>query len=715
MFNTILIANRGEIACRIARTCARLGIRSIAVYSDADADARHTHEADEAIRIGPADAAASYLDADAIIAAAKAIGADAIHPGYGFLSERPVLAELCAHTGIAWIGPRPEAIKAMGSKIAAKRIAQAAAVPSVPGYHGDDQSIERLQQEAERIGFPLLIKASAGGGGKGMRRVDTHVDFSTRLAEAKHEAQRAFGDADVLLERLIRRPRHLEVQLAGDHHGRLVHLFERECSVQRNYQKLIEEAPAARLTGGIREKLYTRALAIGRAIGYDSLGTIEFVLEEGTDEPYFLEMNTRLQVEHTVTEAITGLDLVEWQIRVAAGEALPIAQEAITQRGWAIEARVNCENPAAGYRPELGTITRYVEPVAPGLRVDSGVQIGMTIPPNYDSLIAKVIAWGGTRGLAIDRLAAGLADYEIDGVGTNQLFLRDILLHDNFRNGSLTTRFIDEAFPDGWRPHPAIAEDVRIAAAFALLAQERAAQSSAASAFSPWSADSAFRTMRAAGRHGGAQFVLESDNAEACDVELQPESTYWRVQVGDAAIDVSARWDEPDSLAIARLGDAPRTYRITRGPEGTTVAHRGVVERFRALSRLEAMARMAVEGVAIVSDIKASMPGLVTAIEVEAGATVDCRRRHRRPGGDEARVHAAGQGSGPCADRPLQGGRHGRDRRPAGGNGARRDGSATGRVMKWLDSTSRNSRRDRCSSTPGRGRLPRWTTCCSRC
>jgi 3-methylcrotonyl-CoA carboxylase alpha subunit len=246
-----------------------------------------------------------------------------------------------------------------------------------------------------------------------------------------------------------------------------VHLFERECSVQRNYQKLIEEAPAARLTEGIREKLYTRALAIGRAIGYDSLGTIEFVLEEGTAEPYFLEMNTRLQVEHTVTEAITGLDLVEWQLRIAAGEVLPLAQEAITQRGWAIEARVNCENPAAGYRPELGTITCYVEPVASGLRVDSGVQMGMTIPPNYDSLMAKVIAWSGTRGLAIDRLAAGLADYEIDGVGTNQLFLRDILLHDNFRNGSLTTRFIAEAFPDGWRPHPAVAEDARIAAAFA--------------------------------------------------------------------------------------------------------------------------------------------------------------------------------------------------------------------------------------------------------
>ena len=604
------------------RTCARLGIRSIAVYSDADADARHVREADDAIRIGPADAAASYLDADAIVAAAKATGADAIHPGYGFLSERPVLADLCTHAGIAWIGPRVEAIEEMGSKIAAKRIAQAAAVPSVPGYHGDDQSVERLRQEAERIGFPVLIKASAGGGGKGMRRVDSPGAFGTQLEQAKHEAQRAFGNADVLLERLILRPRHLEVQLAGDHHGGLVHLFERECSVQRNYQKLIEEAPAARLTGSIREKLYERALAIGRAIGYDSLGTIEFVLEEGTDEPYFLEMNTRLQVEHTVTEAITGLDLVEWQIRIAAGEAMPLAQDAITQRGWAIEARVNCENPAAGYRPELGTIARYVEPVAPGLRVDSGVQTGMTIPPNYDSLLAKVIAWGGTRDLAIDRLAGALADYDIDGVGTNQLFLRDILLHDKFRSGSLTTRFIDEAFPDGWQANAVIRDDARAAAAFVLLAQGRRSQFGTTPAFSPWSADSAFRTMRAAGRHGGAQFVLETDHAEPCVVELQPEPGAWRVQVDDRAIHLSARWNELDSLEIARIGDPPHAYRVAIGPEGVAVAYRGVVQHFRVSSRLEAMARVAAEGASIVADIRASMPGLVTAIAVDAGATV---------------------------------------------------------------------------------------------
>ena len=622
MFNAILIANRGEIACRIERTCARLGIRSIAVYSDADAGARHVREADCAVRIGPADAASSYLDAKAIIAAAKATGAEAIHPGYGFLSERPVIAEFCARSGLAWIGPRREAITQMGSKIAAKRIAEAAGVPSVPGYHGDVQSKKRLQEEADRIGFPLLIKASAGGGGKGMRRVDEPGEFLVRLEQAKHEAQRAFGNADVLLERLIRRPRHLEVQLAGDRHGGLVHLFERECSVQRHYQKLIEEAPAARLPATVRAKLYARALAIGRAIAYDSLGTIEFVLDEGTEEPYFLEMNTRLQVEHTVTEAITGLDLVEWQIRIAAGEKLPLVQEAITQRGWAVEARVNCENPAAGYRPELGTINRCIEPTAPGLRIDSGIRAGMTIPPNYDSLIAKVIAWGGTRDLAIERLAAGLADYEIDGVGTNQLFLRDILLHPNFRNGSLTTRFIEEAFPHGWHPDPVLENDARAAAAFAVLAQGRAAQSATHSAVSPWAAESGFRTMRAAGRDGGAQFVLESDDADPCTVELRPQGDHWRVQSGDAVTDVAAHWHSPQSLEITRSGEPSRIYQIDNRAQGIVVAYRGIVQRFWALSRLAAMARVASAGDASASDVRASMPGLVTAVEVEVGATV---------------------------------------------------------------------------------------------
>ena len=447
MFESLLIANRGEIARRIIRTARRLGLRTIAVYSDADAGARHVREADAAVRIGPADAARSYLDAEAIVQAAIASGASAIHPGYGFLSESTQLVRRCMEHGIAWVGPRADVIERMGSKIESKRIATAADVPCVPGYHGESQEPKRLLEEARAIGVPLLIKASAGGGGKGMRRVDNLADFAAQLEIAKRESMRAFGDDRVLIEKLIERPRHLEVQLAGDKHGHLVHLFERECSIQRNYQKLIEEAPAPCLSALVRERLFDAALKLGREIGYDSLGTVEFVLAEGADKPYFLEMNTRLQVEHPVTEQVTGLDLVEWQIRIAAGEELPLAQADIGVTGWAVEARVNCEDPAHGHRPEFGTVGHYAEPALPGLRVESGIAAGSVVSPHYDSMVAKLIGYGATRTQAIDRLRDGLAAFDAAGIGTNQALLRAIVDHPLFRSGRLTTGFLSRPYP----------------------------------------------------------------------------------------------------------------------------------------------------------------------------------------------------------------------------------------------------------------------------
>ena len=361
---SVLIANRGEIALRVMRTCRRLGIRTIAVYSDADADAVHARAADEAIRIGPAPARASYLDMDAVLAAAKRSGADALHPGYGFLSENGSFVRRCEEAGLIFVGPSVASVEKMGSKIESKRIAEAAGVPVVPGYHGGAQDLHSLAQAAERIGFPVLIKASAGGGGRGMRRVDHAKEFEAGLAGAKAEALAAFGDDAVLLEKFILNPRHLEVQLAGDRAGGLVHLFERDCSVQRNNQKVLEEAPAPNLPDAVRSKLYDAALSLGRAIGYDSVGTIEFIMDQGSGSPYFLEMNTRLQVEHPVTELITGLDLVELMIRVAAGEKLPFQQKDVKLDGWAMEARVYAEDPFRNFLPSTGRLVKYREPEA---------------------------------------------------------------------------------------------------------------------------------------------------------------------------------------------------------------------------------------------------------------------------------------------------------------------------------------------------------------
>ena len=490
---SVLVANRGEIAVRVMQTCKQLGIRTIAVYSDADAHAVHVQAADEAIRIGPAPARASYLDIAAILGAARQAGADAIHPGYGFLSENATFARRCEEAGLIFVGPSANAVEKMGSKIESKRIAEAAGVPVVPGYHGAAQDPATLAREAERIGFPVLIKASAGGGGRGMRRVDRTEDFEEALAGAKAEALAAFGDDAVLLEKFILNPRHLEVQLAGDRVGGLVHLFERDCSVQRNNQKVLEEAPAPNLPNEVRHKLYEAALKLGRAIGYDSAGTIEFIMEQGDTSPYFLEMNTRLQVEHPVTEAITGIDLVEWQLLAAAGEPLPLSQDRIVQRGHAIEARITAERADRGFQPVTGTLTA-VEPPR-GLRFDSGVATGSTIGLYYDSLLAKLVAYGGDRTEALARLSEGLEALTLLGLPTTQAFLRDAIRHPLFADGRATTRFIETAFPGGWQPQPDALRRLRAAAAVQWAAPETADRGSAWT--SPWSRRSAVRITTA--------------------------------------------------------------------------------------------------------------------------------------------------------------------------------------------------------------------------
>ncbi len=442
----ILIANRGEIACRIIRTARRMGIATVAVHSEADAMAPHVRMADEAIAIGPAPATESYLRMDRILQAAKDSGADAIHPGYGFLSENAAFAEAVRAAGLVFIGPSDQAIRVMGLKDSAKTRMKAAGVPVTPGYMGEDQSLVRLERMAELIGYPLLIKAVAGGGGKGMRPVENRAGFTEALLAAKREAQAAFGNDGVMLERLIRRPRHVEVQIFADSHGNILHLFERDCSLQRRHQKVIEEAPAPGLSDELRHILGVAAVTAGHAIGYENAGTVEFILdmddcdESGDPKFYFMEMNTRLQVEHPVTEMITGLDLVEWQIRVARGEMLPLMQDAIECRGHAVEARLYAENPDRGFLPSTGTIAKLGFPE--GVRIDTGVEAGSEVTVHYDPMIAKIIAHAPTRAEALTRLVDALDRVELEGPASNRGFLARLAAHPDFRAGAIDTGFI---------------------------------------------------------------------------------------------------------------------------------------------------------------------------------------------------------------------------------------------------------------------------------
>ncbi len=446
MITSLLIANRGEIACRIIRTARQMGIRTVAVYSDADAQALHVRSADEAVHIGPSPARESYLVGEKIIAAAKQTGAEAIHPGYGFLSENAEFAQSVIDAGLIWVGPSPASITAMGLKDAAKTLMAAAGVPVTPGYLGENQSPGVLADEAGKIGYPVLIKAVAGGGGKGMRLVEAPADFADSLASCQREATASFGNAHVLIEKYIQRPRHIEVQVFGDTHGNVVHLFERDCSLQRRHQKVIEEAPAPGMDAATREELCCAAIRAAKAVDYVGAGTIEFIADasEGlrADRIWFMEMNTRLQVEHPVTEEITGVDLVEWQLRVASGEALPLKQEELSINGWAMEARLYAEDPAKGFLPSVGPLDIFQLGEADGGRIDTGVHEGGEVSPFYDPMIAKLIARGETRDAARETLSAMLNDTAIWPVRTNAAFLIAALAHPDYAAGEVDTGLI---------------------------------------------------------------------------------------------------------------------------------------------------------------------------------------------------------------------------------------------------------------------------------
>jgi acetyl-CoA carboxylase biotin carboxylase subunit len=442
----LLIANRGEIALRITRACRELGIESIAVFSDADQGAPHTRAADRAVRIGGAAPAESYLNIGAIIAAARQADADAIHPGYGFLSERAALAAACEDAGLIFVGPRPDTIERMGSKIGARDLMQAAGVPVVPGMTPGEQTDGGVLAAVQAIGFPVLVKASAGGGGKGMRTLRHDRDAREMIAAARREALGAFGDGTLYVEKLIEQPRHVEVQIFGDHHGTVVHLFERECSIQRRHQKVIEESPSVAVTPAVRERMGEAAVAAARAVGYRNAGTVEFLFEGSGDHArfYFLEMNTRLQVEHPVTEAVTGVDLVRAQILVASGDPLPWTQRDLSQRGHAIECRVYAEDPAGGFLPQAGRLLLYREPGGPGVRVDSGVVEGGEVPVTYDPMLAKLTVHAESREAAIARALAALRRYAVLGIRTNIPFMQRVLDHPEFRAGHIHTRFIEQ-------------------------------------------------------------------------------------------------------------------------------------------------------------------------------------------------------------------------------------------------------------------------------
>jgi 3-methylcrotonyl-CoA carboxylase alpha subunit len=596
MFKRLLIANRGEIACRIMRTARRMGIETVAVYSDADRDALHVRTADRAVRIGPAPARESYLRIDALIDAVKKSGADAVHPGYGFLAENADFAAACSQV-CTFVGPSADAIRAMGSKIEAKRIVSAAGAPIVPGYLGD-QDPAKLAAAAQEIGYPLLIKASAGGGGKGMRVVRSAREFASALAAARRESKAAFGDDAVLLEKYLTAPKHIEVQIMADRHGRTLYLFERDCSVQRRHQKVIEEAPAPTITPAQRISMGEAAVKAASAIGYEGAGTIEFITEAGAF--YFMEMNTRLQVEHPVTEAVLGLDLVEWQLRVAAGEPLPFAQGDLKIHGHAVEARVYAENPRKKFLPSTGRLphVRFTDDV----RVDAGVVSGGEVTMHYDPMIAKVIAHGATRDEAIDRLNRALGDCEIAGVEHNVAFLRNVLSDDVFRSGDYDTGLI-EARGDALIP----GDDPRmtIAAALILIDAQRTD--------SPWQRGDAFRvnlrthqSLRL--RRRTEQVVIGVEHAAGgCHVEVD-DRTFWTngISVGDR--EVRAFVDgEPLRCIFVRDGD---DLYVIRG---------GSTERF-GLAKLDA-ASFAADAL---SDGRgtAPMPGQIIALFVKVGDSV---------------------------------------------------------------------------------------------
>jgi len=615
MFEKLLIANRGEIACRIARTARRLGVATVAVYSEADAGALHVGLADEAYPIGPAPARESYLRIDRIIDVAVRSGATAIHPGYGFLSENADFAQACAQAGIVFVGPPASAIRAMGSKSAAKALMEKAGVPLVPGYHGDEQDGDFLANAAERIGFPVLIKASAGGGGKGMRAVESAPKFAAALAGAKREAASSFGDDRVLIEKYLTRPRHIEMQVFADRQGNVIHLFERDCSIQRRHQKVIEEAPAPGMTAERRRAMGEAAIAAARAVGYVGAGTVEFIAEG--EAFYFMEMNTRLQVEHPVTEMITGLDLVEWQLRVAAGESLPLAQDDVTIRGHAVEARLYAENPARNFLPATGRLDRLRPPrEAAAFRIDSGVREGDSVTMHYDPMIAKVIAWGDDRGAALRHLARGLAAYRIAGPATNRDFLVRLLRHPAFAAGEIDTGFIERHRAD-LIPPPAPAPALALAAASLarLLDDADAAVAAGAAAgdpHSPWHRRDGWRLNGDTYR----DLRWRDGEAERC-VRVHYRRDGYALDIDDLHVTARAEKELDGDLALTLDGIRTRLAVVRQAAEATVIADDGTW-RLHYIDPLAPRAAAAVSG----GRLTAPMPGKVAQVLIAAGGAV---------------------------------------------------------------------------------------------
>ncbi len=613
MFSRILIANRGEIACRIIKTCRRLGIHSIAVYSTADADARHVREADEAVAIGPPEPGASYLQVDRIIEAARQSGADGIHPGYGFLSENPLLADACRSAGIAFIGPPAEVIRAMGSKRRAREIMAGAGIPVVPGYEGEHQDDQSLLDQARHIGFPVILKPSAGGGGKGMRIVRSEQRWAEMLTGARRESRAAFGDDQMIVERYLARPRHVEVQVFADSHGSVVHLFERECSIQRRHQKIIEEAPSPAVDEDIRSRLTSAAVAAARAVGYQNAGTVEFLLDEDGSF-YFMEMNTRLQVEHPVTEAITGVDLVEWQLRIAAGDPLPAGQEEIASHGHAIEARVYAENPFNDFLPSTGRIGRFLHPVgALDLRVDTGFTDGDAVQIHYDPMIAKIIAWGEDRDQAVDRLRRALARTMITGPTTNLPLLRRVAGHPDFLGAGMDTGYLDRHLGDVLCAGPAAGDVALIAAACALQMDQDDSPESAVDPHSPWDRSDGWR---AGG--GGARMRFADACGDSRELGLAGWGGRYTALIGDRCLPVTASRLDPDHLDVRIGDDEYQATVLTDGDECFVGLDFGGFE----IRRVPLFPSAADRGEEDLHPV-APMPGRIVAIHVAEGERVE--------------------------------------------------------------------------------------------
>jgi 3-methylcrotonyl-CoA carboxylase alpha subunit len=605
-FDKLLIANRGEIACRIMRTAKRMGLRTVAVFSDADRDAAHVMLADQAELIGPAPAKDSYLRIDAIIDAARMTGAEAIHPGYGFLSENADFAQACADAGLIFVGPSADTIRLMGSKSAAKTRMESRGVPVVPGYHGDDQSLAALQEAADRIGYPVLVKASAGGGGRGMRVAGKSDELGEAVAGAQREAASAFGNDQVLIEKLIAKPRHIEVQVFGDFHGNMVSLFERECTLQRRHQKVMEEALSIGITPQLREEMSATARVAAQAVGYVGAGTVEFVVDKSGF--YFIEMNTRLQVEHPVTEMITGVDLVEWQLRVAFGERLPLPQDAITANDHAIEARIYAEDADKGFLPAIGTISAWREPTGPGIRVDTGFRAGDTVTPYYDALLAKVIAWGEDRTDALHRLIEALGQFEIAGVTTNLAFLRALASHPLVATGEIDTGFIEREISALTSAKLSLATLDLAAACAAVLLREQSEQVAPALP-SPWDRTDGWmvagrRSRRLSFRHGVERYDAVLWYArDGLSMEFGGGNARLQFVPRDGALDLCLG-DAPERVSVAWVG---------RDLDVTTP--RGHLE----LQWIDPFAGEVGEAIAA-SRIVAPMPGTVTRILAEPGA-----------------------------------------------------------------------------------------------